>query len=131
LQNKLKKKIEFFNRKALDYGLPLVTPCVSPIKFIGVGKPETGYMMVRMLIKLGFYVNLSVFPSVPYKNTGVRITLTNHLSEEDIESMLYTFAQRLPEALRLSNSSMENIHKAFKLKEPVSKVEETLETVAA
>src|SRR5258706_2081353 len=131
LQNQLKKKIGFFNSKAADYGLPLVAPSGSPIKFIGVGKPETGYMMVRMLIKLGFYVNLSVFPSVPYKNTGVRITLTNHLTEENIDNLLYTFARQLPEALRLSNSSMENIHKAFKPKAPVVKEKETLQTVAA
>jgi hypothetical protein len=65
---------------------------------------------------------------VPYKNTGVRITITNHLTEENIDSLLYTFAHRLPEALQLTNSSMENIHKAFKLKTPIR---ETIETVAA
>jgi hypothetical protein len=64
---------------------------------------------------------------VPYKNTGVRITLTNHLTEENIDRLLYTFAQQLPEALRLSNSSMENIYKAFKLKPPLK---ETLHTAA-
>lgn len=128
LQNKLKKKINFFNQRAADYELPLIARSDSPIKFIGVGKPETGYMMVKMLIKLGFYVNLSVFPSVPYKNTGLRITLTNHLTEENINNLLYTIANQLPEALHLSNSSMENIYKAFKLK-PSAK--ETLVTVAA
>ena len=128
LQNALKRKISFFNRKAAEYELPLIAPSGSPIKFIGVGKPETGYMMVKMLIKLGFYVNLSVFPSVPYKNTGVRITITNHLTEENIDNMLLTFARQLPEALQLSNSSMENIYKAFKLKTPLK---ETLQTAAA
>jgi len=131
LQNRLKNKIGFFNSKAEEYGLPLVAPSGSPIKFIGVGKPETGYIMVKMLIKLGFYVNLSVFPSVPYKNTGVRITLTNHLTEENIDSLLHTIARQLPEALNLSNSSMENIHKAFRFKAPAAKVTQTIETVAA
>jgi 7-keto-8-aminopelargonate synthetase-like enzyme len=129
LQNKLKKKIGFFNSRVSDYGLPLIAPSGSPIKFIGVGQPETGYMMVKMLIKLGFYVNLSVFPSVPYKNTGVRITLTNHLTEENIDGLLHTFARQLPEALRLSNSSMESIQKAFKPKARV--VKENIQTVAA
>ena len=131
LQKKLKSKIAFFNRKAAEYGLPLIAPSDSPIKFIGVGKPETGYMMVRMLIKLGFYVNLSVFPSVPYKNTGVRITLTNHLTGENIDAMLQAFTKHLPQALQLSNSSMENIHRAFKSKTPDTRDKDTIQTVAA
>jgi hypothetical protein len=93
-----------------------------------VGKPETGYMMVRMLIKLGIYTNLSVFPSVPYKNTGIRITLTNHITEENIDTLLSTIARELPNALRMSDSSMENIYKAFKLKQPLT---EEREMVAA
>ncbi|MBK5284774.1 MAG: aminotransferase class I/II-fold pyridoxal phosphate-dependent enzyme, partial [Bacteroidia bacterium] len=128
LQNKLKQKINFFKRRAAEYELPLIAPCGSPIKFIGVGKPETGYMMVSILIKLGFYINLSAFPSVPYKNTGLRITLTNHLTEENIDELLYTIKQHLPYALESTNSSMENIYKAFKLKPPVKEI---LETVAA
>jgi len=128
LQNKLKRKINFFIRKAQEYELPIIEPCVSPINFIGVGKPETGYWMVRTLIKLGLYINLSVFPSVPYKNTGLRITLTNHLTEENIDKLLFTIARELPNALRMSDSSMENIYKAFKLKQPLT---EEREMVAA
>jgi 7-keto-8-aminopelargonate synthetase-like enzyme len=119
LQNALKRKINFFRQKAEEYELPLIEPCGSPIKFIGVGQPETGYIMVRTLVKLGFYVNLSAFPSVPYKNTGLRITLTNHITEENIDKLLLTIASELPNALRLSNSSFENILKAFRLKQPV------------
>ena len=127
-QNNLKKKISFFNRRAADYELPLIAASGSPIKFIGVGKPETGYTMVRMLINIGFYVNLSVFPSVPYKNTGIRITLTNHLSEENIDRLLYTMARQLPEALSINDSSMSDIYRAFKLSIPEPG---KLETVAA
>jgi 7-keto-8-aminopelargonate synthetase-like enzyme len=119
LQSKLRKKIKYFISKANEYELPLIEPCISPINFIGVGKPETGYMMVRTLIKMGCYTNLSVFPSVPYKNTGLRITLTNHITEENIDKLLLTIASELPNALRLSNSSFENILKAFRLKQPV------------
>lgn len=124
LQNQLKRKINFFIRKAQEYELHIIEPCVSPINFIGVGKPETGYWMVRSLIKSGLYINLSVFPSVPYKNTGMRITLTNHLTEENIDKLLRTISMMLPEALRQTDSSMENIYKAFKLKYPVTEERE-------
>jgi 7-keto-8-aminopelargonate synthetase-like enzyme len=128
LQNNLKKKINYFVRRAQELELPLIEPCGSPIKFIGVGQPETGYIMVRTLIKLGYYVNLSAFPSVPYKNTGLRITITNHLTEENIDQLLQTIALQLPEALRQSDSSFENIYKAFKLKLPQR---QEVQTVAA
>jgi 7-keto-8-aminopelargonate synthetase-like enzyme len=128
LQNKLKQKIDFFIQRAHDYELPLIEPCGSPIKFIGVGKPETGYMMVSILIKLGLYVNLSVFPSVPYKNTGIRITLTNHITKDNIDALLRTIANHLPNALEATHSSPENIYKAFKLKPAVKR---SLEMVAA
>ena len=128
LQNALKKKINFFRRRAADLDLPLIEPCNTPIKFIGMGKPETGYLMVRTLIKLGFYANISVFPSVPFKNTGLRITLTNHLNENNIDELLRTIARQLPDVLSESDSNMENIYKAFKLKTPVK---EDLEMVAA
>ena len=46
MQNELKKKIEYFNAKAKELQLPLINESDSPIMFIGVGKPDTGYNMV-------------------------------------------------------------------------------------
>ncbi len=115
LQDELQGKIKFFVETAKKLELPLISNNLSPIKFIGVGKPGVGYSMVRRLMDNGFYINLSVFPSVSYNNTGLRLPLTNHLTYEDIERVLNTIARELPLALQEEDSSMKNIYQAFKM----------------
>ncbi|MFN5318564.1 MAG: aminotransferase class I/II, partial [Bacteroidia bacterium] len=86
-----------------------------PIFFIGVGKPSVGYNMVTRIMNKGYFINLSVFPSVPYKNTGLRIPITVNHSFEDIYSLLSAIAEQLPFALEDCKSSMTDIFKAFKM----------------
>jgi 7-keto-8-aminopelargonate synthetase-like enzyme len=115
MQMELKKKIEYFNAKAKHLHLPLISETDSPIMFIGVGKPDTGYNMVRRLMNAGYYVNLSVFPSVSFNNTGLRIPVNNRLTIEDIDGILEAIAAQLPLALEDSHASMNDIYKSFRL----------------
>ncbi|MEO8087923.1 MAG: aminotransferase class I/II-fold pyridoxal phosphate-dependent enzyme [Bacteroidota bacterium] len=115
MQNELKKKIDYFNAKAKELQLPLISETDSPIMFIGVGKPDTGYNMVRRLMNAGYYLNISVFPSVAYNNTGLRIPLNNKITIEDIDGILNSIAEQLPLALADSNASMNDIYKSFRL----------------
>lgn len=115
LQENLKSKVEFFNTTAKKLGLPLIGETNSPICFIGVGKPEVGYNMVRRLMNSGHFINLSVFPSVSYNNTGLRITINSNLTFEDIEKLLSDIAIHLPLALADSNQSMKDIYRSFRL----------------
>lgn len=121
LQDDLQKKIGFFNHTARLYNLPLISESNSPINFIGVGKPETGYNMVKRLMNLGYFVNLSVFPSVSYNNTGLRIPLTRHHTYEDIDNVLKTMAEQLPVVLKETSSTMPEVWKAFKITLKVEK----------
>lgn len=114
-QNELKAKMLFFNETAKKLGLPLINETLSPIGFIGVGKPDVGYNMVRRMMNKGFYFNLSVFPSVSYNNTGLRIPVNRMHTFEDISNLLNEIATQLPMALEDSQSSMEEIYKHFKL----------------
>jgi len=115
LQNQLREKVDYFNYLAESLKLPLIRESLSPIGFIGVGKPEVGYNMVRRLMKCGYYVNLSVFPSVSYNNTGLRIPINNKMTFEDIEGLLNTISEQLPFALKDTNQNMIEIYKSFKL----------------
>jgi 7-keto-8-aminopelargonate synthetase-like enzyme len=115
MQDALKSRVEFFNNTAKKLELPLINETNSPICFIGVGKPDVGYNMVRRLMNAGHFINLSVFPSVSYNNTGLRITLNNNLTFEDIEKLLGDIAFFLPQALSDSNSTMKDIIKSFRL----------------
>ena len=115
LQTELKQKIDYFNAKAKALQLPLINETDSPIMFIGVGKPETGYNMVRRLMNAGYFINISVFPSVSFNNTGLRIPVNNKLTFEDIDGILNTIAEELPLALADSHASMNDIYKSFRL----------------
>jgi 7-keto-8-aminopelargonate synthetase-like enzyme len=115
LQNKLQERIKFFNQTAKLYELALIRESLSPVMFIGAGKPQVGYNMVRRLMNAGFYVNLSVFPSVSYTNTGLRIPLTLWHTNEDIENLLKTIALNMPIALKESGQTTKELQRYFKL----------------
>jgi 7-keto-8-aminopelargonate synthetase-like enzyme len=114
-QNELQKRVDYFVETCKSFNLPLIGESNSPIFFIGVGKPGVGYNMVTRIMNKGFYINLSVFPSVPYKNTGLRIPLTVNHTFEDIYNLLSIIADQLPFALKDNDSSIEEINKAFKI----------------
>ena len=114
-QAELQKRVDYFVETCKTLKLPLIGESNSPIFFNGVGKPGVGYNMVTRIMNKGFYINLSVFPSVPYKNTGLRIPLTTGHSFEDIYNLLSIIAEQLPFALKDNNSSMEEINRAFKI----------------
>ncbi|MCB0819326.1 MAG: aminotransferase class I/II-fold pyridoxal phosphate-dependent enzyme [Bacteroidetes bacterium] len=114
-QAELQKRVDYFVETCKSFKLPLIGESNSPIFFIGVGKPGVGYNMVTRVMNKGFYINLSVFPSVPYKNTGLRIPITVNHTFEDIYNVLSAIAEQLPFALEDNNSSMEDIRKAFKI----------------
>lgn len=116
LQTQLRNKIAYFNLKAEELNIPLFFESASPICFINVGLPEVGYNLIQRIMRGGLYANLAVYPSVPLKNTGIRVALTNHLSYQDIDDLLSLIAAELPHALKEENSSMEDVYRAFKVK---------------
>lgn len=116
LQASLRNRIAYFNMKAEELNIPLFFESNSPICFINVGLPEVGYNLIQRIMRGGFYANLAVYPSVPLKNTGIRVALTNHLSFKDIDALLHLIARELPVALKEENSSMEDVYRAFKVK---------------
>ena len=116
LQSKLRNRIASFNYLAEKYQLPIFSESTSPVCFINVGTPQVGYNMVKRVMNEGFYLNLAVYPSVPYKNTGLRLAINNHLSLEDIEKIISVMAEQLPLALEEESSNMEDVYKAFGMK---------------
>lgn len=117
LQVSVKQKIDYFNKRAIELGLLLMHIEQSPVFFIGVGEVNVGYDMVLRLKKAGFFINIAVFPAVPFNKTGLRITIANALSIADIEELLLTIAENLPDCLQKHGSSFEKIKKIFRQKE--------------
>ncbi|MDX2250359.1 MAG: aminotransferase class I/II-fold pyridoxal phosphate-dependent enzyme [Bacteroidia bacterium] len=103
LQYKLAARIERFNQMAEKLNIELISESDTPICFVHVGMPEVGFNMVRRLKEQGYFVNIAVYPSVPYKNTGLRLTIHNHLRLEDIDNVLRLIAENLPLAIQEEN----------------------------
>ncbi|MFD0587332.1 aminotransferase class I/II-fold pyridoxal phosphate-dependent enzyme [Paenibacillus sp. GCM10027627] len=115
LQSKLLDHIRYFNETAKAYGLPLVHATENPIRFIGVGLPKLAYAVVSRLQDMGFYTNIAAYPAVPMRRSGIRITLTNHHTKEDIFALIQAIAAALPEIVTAGASSMDKLFKTFKM----------------
>ena len=110
--------MQHFIKEAHRLNLPLIAEDETPIFFIGVGKIELGFELCKRMLDLGYYLNIAAFPAVPYKNTGMRITLTYNLTEDDITEMLTVLSKQLDKLIDEFGTSRSAIYKAFKKKEP-------------
>ncbi|MEZ4985996.1 MAG: aminotransferase class I/II-fold pyridoxal phosphate-dependent enzyme [Saprospiraceae bacterium] len=115
-QADLMEKIILFRDYAMHLGLPLIEPdSLTPIFFIGVGRPEVGYEVCQQMQEKGYYLSIGVYPAVPVNNTGMRATITVLHQPEQIKSMLEELARILPAVLARHNSSLSRVYKAFKI----------------
>ncbi|AWX43627.1 Glycine C-acetyltransferase [Flagellimonas maritima] len=114
-QEDLRQRIDYFNNCLMETDLPLIDHNESPVFYIGTGMPKTGYNFVNRLMQEGFYVNLGIFPAVPVKNTGVRITISRHNQPEEIKGLVEAMTHHFPKALEETHTSAERVFHAFKL----------------
>ena len=124
LQKELRGRIEYFNDLLQQTELPLIDQNISPVFYIGTGMPQTGYNFVNRLMNEGYYVNLGIFPAVPVKNTGVRITISRHNQKEEIKGLVEAMEYHFPKALEDTQTNPHRVFQAFKLI-PKSKIKYT------
>ncbi|MGI0105881.1 aminotransferase class I/II-fold pyridoxal phosphate-dependent enzyme [Salinimicrobium sp. WS361] len=115
LQSDLQEKIRYFNQLLSQTVLPLISVNESPVFYIGTGLPATGYNFVNRLMNEGFFVNLGLYPAVPVKNTGVRITISRHNQLADIKALSEAMEYHYPLALEETGNNFERVGKAFRL----------------
>ncbi|UMB54209.1 aminotransferase class I/II-fold pyridoxal phosphate-dependent enzyme [Lutibacter sp. A64] len=130
LQSELKDRIDLFNDLLSHTDLPLVHENNSPVFYIGTGMPKTGYNFVNRLMNEGFFVNLGLFPAVPVKNTGVRITISRHNQKEEIKSLVEAMVYHFPKALADTNTTKKSVFSAFKIATPSLTDTESLSTLS-
>ena len=122
LQSDLSEKIEYFKSLLEKTDLPMIALNNSPVFFLGTAMPLTAYKMVQRLFNEGFYVNPAIYPAVPIKNTGIRITLSRHNQKEEIKALVEAMEYHFPKALEESGNSQHKVYKAFGMAETVSTV---------
>ena len=97
-QNRLTGLIKHFNQTATALDLPLVRQDITPICYLAVGaNPLHCVEIAHGLQQDGYFVNVSSFPTVPLKNSGMRITLNTNHTEEAITGLLNSLKYRMEE----------------------------------
>jgi 7-keto-8-aminopelargonate synthetase-like enzyme len=112
-QKDLADKISYFNQLLSNGNLPIFSKNDSPVFFLGMGTPATAYNFSKRLFKEGFFLNLGIYPAVPIKNTGIRITLSSHNKQQDITALAEALEYHFPKALEETNNSENKIRQAF------------------
>ncbi|AVR44236.1 aminotransferase class I/II [Christiangramia fulva] len=113
LQEELADKTSYFNECLNKTELPLIAENDSPVFYIGTGMPITGFNLVNRLINRGYYVNTGIFPAVPVKNTGLRITISRHNREEEIRGLTEVLNEEFYLALKDTNTDLDRVNFAF------------------
>lgn len=115
LQEQLQERIRYCNQLLAETDIPILSSPQTPIYFLGTGQPNVGYNLNRRILDEGFYVNIGLFPAVPVKNTGLRFTITNHHTFEDIEEFVKALAYHYPRALEEEGKTINDVRKAFRM----------------
>jgi 7-keto-8-aminopelargonate synthetase-like enzyme len=116
LQKSLEHKMNLCNSMLEQTDIPILSYPDTPIYFLGTGQPNVGFNLNKRILDEGYYVNLGIFPAVSIKNTGLRFTITNHVSDADIIGFVDALKYHYPKALEEEGKVVNQVRKAFKLK---------------
>ena len=113
-QRSVAEKIHYCHHLLKKYHLPDISDPETPIFFIALGTIGLGFNMVRRLMNEGFFTNIAAFPAVSEVNTGIRFTITDHLSFNDIHKFVLALSKNFTLALNEEGRTIRDIQKAFK-----------------
>ncbi|SHN12019.1 aminotransferase class I/II-fold pyridoxal phosphate-dependent enzyme [Flavobacterium xinjiangense] len=123
LQDELAQKITYFNSIIKATSLPMIAPNSSPVFFLGTAMPLTAYRLVQRLFNEGYFVNPGLYPAVPVKNSGIRITVSRNNQEEDIKGLVQALEYHFPKALEETSNTMNKVSMAFGISKITQKKE--------
>ena len=109
----LHSRIKYFRELAHAFRLPLVNHSFSPIFYFGTGTEENACIIVKYMNETGFFACPCNHPVVPRKYAGIRMSVTTHLTFEDMENALATMAEVIAELERQGKLNKEKIYKDF------------------
>lgn len=113
LQDQLQLRISQMQEALKRTDIPLIAHANTPVFYLGTALPHTAYWLVDKLLKNGFFVNPGIYPAVSMKNAGLRVTVSNHNSKEQMDGLVTILEHYYPIALKETNNSFEAIDKAF------------------
>ena len=98
-QATLQERVQLANRLIRELGLPLLVENETPIFFLRLGLPRLAFEVSRRMMAEGIYVTPSVYPTVPMRRGGIRLSLTAAHTAEDVTRVLQRLAVHIPAVL--------------------------------
>lgn len=87
-QKELRDLILYFKKTCKDLSIPVETEDVTPIQLIKLGENETVLKVQKALNNEGYFTSSAIYPAVNKGEGGLRISLTRHLTNNDIDNFL-------------------------------------------
>ena len=115
-QAQLSHRVTYMRYCLDEAGLPQMAHNDAPLFFVPVGLPRTVYAVIERVMASGFYVNPGVFPALPMRRGGVRLAVTNHVTEADIEALVKVLARSYCDVLAAEDIPFEQVAKTFKIR---------------
>src|SRR3954449_10935043 len=110
LQAALRERVELFTSLCEEFGIPLATRDVTPIRYVPLGLPVVAHDVIKEILADGYYTNLGTFPAVPMRHAGVRMTITLHHTFDDIRGLVASLARHVPAALERGGEAAKRRH---------------------
>ncbi len=100
LQDALRTRVDRINNGLQDAGIVPIAVNQSPIFFLQCGLPRVAFEVTKRMLDDGLLVNSSVFPSVPMKRGGIRLSVTAAHTFAEIDRAIDRLALHIPNVLR-------------------------------
>lgn len=88
LQKGLRDRISYFRQKCAEAGIPVKTISNTPVQFIEIGESLRVFESIKELVNNGIFVTAAAYPSMPKNHGGVRVSITLHVTFEDIDYLV-------------------------------------------
>lgn len=92
---KLRQLIAFFNTCAMEYGLPLISQDITPIRSIQIGDSHKTLAVAQHLKSKGIYVAAIRPPTVPENTSRIRISLSCSHQKSDVQYLIQSIKEAL------------------------------------
>ena len=113
-QEVLQERVRLANRLIREAGLPLLVENETPIFFLRLGLPRLAFKVARRMMDEGIYVTPSVYPTVPMRRGGIRLSITGYHTAEDVTCVIQRLAVHIPTVLAEEGLTVDNLDDEFR-----------------
>lgn len=93
MQKELRELISYFRITSRELDLPITTKDDTPIQLLKIGSMQKMYSVLTQLIARGYLPMTASYPAIAKGEDGIRITLTRHLTKQDINGFLQSIKE--------------------------------------